>query len=187
MYKCICAKSWSWSSNFLIGWYGALHKMYFVVDGINLSFLLKLYCRYDYTKPCMINRTWGLNKYYFRWMDMLDFFCNGSATESKYWYNSPSGLPLGILLCSLSVCPSVCLSVSHTSVFRSFLCSLLIYWLKSWYINVSWHNTDHVWVSSRLANFYRSYCPLLKLSFPEFSPQSLEISPWTLVYEFVIT
>ena len=40
---------------------------------------LKLYCRYEYTKPGMINRIWGLNNYDFRWMDMLDFICNGSA------------------------------------------------------------------------------------------------------------
>ena len=29
-------------------------------------FRLKLYCRFEYTKPCMINRIWGLNNYDFR-------------------------------------------------------------------------------------------------------------------------
>ena len=36
-------------------------------------------------------------------------------------------------------------------------------------MNLSWHNTDQVRLSSRLTNFYRSYCPLLNISFPSFS------------------
>ena len=51
-------------------------------------------------------------------------------------------------------------------VFRAFLCSLLRYWLKIWYMNLSWHNTDQVRLSSGLTYFYGSYCPLLKFSFP---------------------
>ena len=53
-------------------------------------------------------------------------------------------------------------------VFRVFFCLLLRYWLEIWYMNLSWYNTDQVRVSSRLTYFYRSYCPLLKFSFPEF-------------------
>ena len=52
-------------------------------------------------------------------------------------------------------------------VFRDFLCRLLRYWLEIWYMNLSWHNTDQVRVSLRFTNFYRSYCPLLKFSFPD--------------------
>ena len=31
-------------------------------------------------------------------------------------------------------------------VFQFFLCRLLRYWLEIWYMNLSWHNTDQVWV-----------------------------------------
>ena len=72
-------------------------------------------------------------------------------------------------------------------VFRVFLCRLLRYWLEIWYMNLSWHNTDQVWVSLRLTYFYRSYCPLLKFSFPDFSLLSFQILTWNLVYEFVLT
>ena len=72
-------------------------------------------------------------------------------------------------------------------VFRTFLCSLLRYWLEIWYMNLSWHNTDQVRVSSHLTYIYMSYCPLLKLSFPDFSLLSFEILSWNLVYEFVMT
>ena len=58
-------------------------------------------------------------------------------------------------------------------VFRTFLCSLLRYLLQIWYMTLSWHNTDQVRVSSRFTYFYRSYCPLLKFSFPDFSFCSL--------------
>ena len=135
----------------------------------------------------------------------------------------------------LSVCQSVCPQVRHTFVFRIFLCRLLRYWLESWYVNLSWHNTDrvefcHSWptftgvialcwnfvfrtffcrrlrywlaiqymnlskhstaqvpILSRLTYFYRSHCPLLKFSFPDFSLASFEILTWDLVYEFVVT
>ena len=44
---------------------------------------------------------------------------------------------------------------------------------------LSWHNTDQVRLSSRLTNFYRSYCPLLNISFPSFSvwPYKIIFSP----------
>ena len=35
-------------------------------------------------------------------------------------------------------------------------------------MNLSWHNTDQVRVSSRLTYFYKSNCPLLKFCFPDF-------------------
>ena len=54
-------------------------------------------------------------------------------------------------------------------------------------MNLSWHNTDQVWVLSRLTFFYRSYCPLLKFSFPDFSLPSFDMLTWNLVYEFVMT
>ena len=72
-------------------------------------------------------------------------------------------------------------------VFQVFLCRLLRYWLEIWYMNLSWHNTDQVQVSLHLTYFYWSYCPLLKLSFPDFSLLSFEILTWNLVYEFVLT
>ena len=72
-------------------------------------------------------------------------------------------------------------------VFRNFLSRLLRYWLEIWYMNLSWHNTDQVWVSLCLTNFYRSYCPLLKFSFLDFSLVSFEILTWNLVYKFVLT
>ena len=103
----------------------------------------------------------------------------------------PYRLAGGLLVCSLSVCPSVSLSVRpsvrHTSVFWTFLCRLLRYWLEIWYMNLSWHNTDQDRVLSRLTYFYRSYCPLLKFSFPDFYLPSFEILTWNLVYEFVMT
>ena len=96
----------------------------------------------------------------------------------------------------LSVCPSVCPSVRQSvrpsvhwvsvhAVFRTFLSHPLRYWLEIWYMNLSCHNTDQVRVSLRLTYFYKSYCPLLKSSFPDFSLPSFEILTWNLVYEFV--
>ena len=103
---------------------------------------------------------------------------------------APYRLAGGLLVCSLFVllsAPSLSQSVRHTSVFRTFLCCLLRYWLEIWYINLSWHNTDQIWVWSRLTFFYRSYCPLLKFCFPEFSQPSFDILTCNLVYEFVMT
>ena len=81
---------------------------------------------------------------------------------------------------SLSVCLSVH-SVSVHWVFRTFLSRPLIYWLEIWYMNLSSHNTDRVWVLSCLTYFYRSYCPLLKFSFPDFS-----LLLWDIDLEFCI-
>ena len=53
-------------------------------------------------------------------------------------------------------------------------------------MNLSWNNIDQVPVSAGLTYFYRSYCPLLKLSFPDFSLSSFEIMTCNLVYEFVL-
>ena len=90
----------------------------------------------------------------------------------------------------LAVCHSVRLSVHSVSVhlvFRTFLSRPLRYWLEIWYVNLSWHNTDQVPISSRLTYLYRSYCPLLKFSFPGFSLPSFEILTLNLLYEFVLT
>ena len=146
----------------------------------------------------------------------------------------PYRLAGGLLVCSLSVSPSVCQSVTlqfsrlfsavfwdiyfkfgiwighdiiqikfefrhawptftgvialcSNLVFRIFLCSLLRYWLQIYYTKLSWHSTDQVRVSSLLTYFYRSYFPLLKFSFPDFSLQSFQILTSNLVYEFVMT
>ena len=50
--------------------YLSSHIQWFHKEFVNLSFTyaealgccLKLYCRYEYTKPCMINRIWGLKQ-----------------------------------------------------------------------------------------------------------------------------
>ena len=89
----------------------------------------------------------------------------------------------GLLDYSTLVCPSV----RHTSVFRTFLFSLLRYWLCVSYRNLSWRDTDQVWFFSRFTYCYKSYCPSLKFSFPCFPHQTFEILPWHLVYEFVYT
>ena len=84
------------------------------------------------------------------------------------------GGTLGFLAVCHSVCPSVRLSVCQSTRCPSTLFSELFsvfLWdidLTIWYVNLSWHNTDQVWVSLRLTYFYRSYCPLLKFSFPAF-------------------
>ena len=44
------------------------------------------------------------------------------------------------------------------------------------------HTTDRVRVSSRLADFNRSYCHSFKFSFPDFSLHSFEILTWNIVY-----
>ena len=101
----------------------------------------------------------------------------------------PGGGTLGFLAVRHSVCLSVCPSTRcpFHSVFRTFLSRPLRCWLEIWYVNLSSHNTDQVGVSSRLTYIYRSYCPLLKFSFPGFSLPSFEILTWNLVYEFVLT
>ena len=53
-------------------------------------------------------------------------------------------------------------------------------------MNSSWHNTAQIRVWSHLTYFYRSYCPLLKFSFPNFSLPSFEILTSNLIYEFDI-
>ena len=42
------------------------------------------------------------------------------------------------------------IGLCKNSVFRTFLSSLLWYWLEIWYMNLSWHNTDQVWLLSCL-------------------------------------
>ena len=54
-------------------------------------------------------------------------------------------------------------------------------------MDLSWHNTDHVWLLLCLTYFYMSYCPLLKFRFPDFSLLSFDILTWNFIYEFVLT
>ena len=70
------------------------------------------------------------------------------------------------------------IALCYYLVFQTFLCRLLRYWLEIWYMNLSRHNTVQVWVLSCLTYFYRSYCFLLKFSFPDFSLSSFEILTW---------
>ena len=62
-----------------------------------------------------------------------------------------------------------------------FLSRPLRYSLEIWCLNLSWHNTDQARVSWRFTHFHRSYNPLLKLSFSDFSLLSFEILTWNLV------
>ena len=52
-------------------------------------------------------------------------------------------------------------------------------------MNLPWHNIDQVRVSLRLTDFYRSYCPLLKFGFTDFSLLSFEILTWKLVHVWI--
>ena len=47
-----------------------------------------------------------------------------------------------------------------------------------------WKVTDQVWLSSRLTKFFKSYCPLFKIRFPNFSRLCFHISEWKLVASF---
>ena len=53
-------------------------------------------------------------------------------------------------------------------VFWTFLSCLLWYWFEIWYMDLSWHNTDQVWLLLHLTYFCMIYCPLLKYRFPHF-------------------
>ena len=50
------------------------------------------------------------------------------------------------------------------------------------YMNLSWYNTDQVWLLSWLPYFYMNYCPLLKFHFPHFFLSSLKILTWNFIY-----
>ena len=65
----------------------------------------------------------------------------------------------GGTLSLLAVCLSVCLSVTlrFSGLFSAVVWDID---LKFGFMNLLWHNTDQVWVLSRLTYFYRSYCPL---------------------------
>ena len=77
------------------------------------------------------------------------------------------------------------IALCKNSVARTFLSRLLLYWLAIWYMNLSWHNTDQVWLLLRMTNIYMNYSPLLKFCFPDFSLSSFEILTWNFMYEFV--
>ena len=89
--------------------------------------------------------------------------------------------------------------MSIHSVIRTFLSRSLRYWLEIWYMDLSWLNTNQVWLLSRLTYFFLSYCPLQKFSFPNFlscllwfcfpvfSLSSFDILIWNFIYVFVLT
>ena len=117
-------------------------------------------------------------------------------------YQSPTGETggtIGFLAVCQSVCPSIpppfCLSI-HLSVrslnvpplgFPDFsqLSFEILTWI--WYMNLSCHNTDQVWLLLLLTYFYLIHCPLQKFRFPDFSLPTFVILTWNLVYEFVLT
>ena len=71
---------------------------------------------------------------------------------------------LSLLSVCLSFCPSVCLSFCLSVTFQFSRLFSAVFWdidLK-FGMKLLWHNTDHVWVLSRLTYFYRSHCPLLR-------------------------
>ena len=70
----------------------------------------------------------------------------------------PTALPRALWFCSPLAC-----QCANASVFRTFLCRLLRYWLGILLMTVSRHIKDQVWVLSCLTDFNRSYCPLLNL------------------------
>ena len=72
--------------------------------------------------------------------------------------------------------------MSVHSVFRTFFIRPLRYWFDIWYMNLSWHNMDQVWLWSRLTYFYMSYCPLLKFRFPDF----FTVIFWHIEFKFHI-
>ena len=83
-----------------------------------------------------------------------------------------------------SVRPSVCLSVRHTR-FPDF--SSLSFHRSGWKLVASfyiWRVTDQVQLSSRLTNFFMSYCPFFKIRSPHFSRLCFYISEWKLVASF---
>ena len=107
----------------------------------------------------------------------LKYFILWDFLSVLYWWNRfPRHLSV-----RLSVCPSVH-SVSVHSVFRNFLSRPLRYWLEIWYMDLSWHNTDQVWLCLRLTYFYMSYCPLLKFRFPDFCLSSFNILSWNFIW-----
>ena len=92
----------------------------------------------------------------------------------------------------LAVCPSVCLSVSQSVTLQLSRLFSAVFW------DINFKYGIHVLIGSDIKqikfefrhgwpNLYRSYCPLLKFTFPEFSLQSFEKLTWLLVYEFVMT
>ena len=145
---------------------------------------------------CILGRLWRIQLMYRDLRGSLVtlilpfYFLRSICIISPIPVKPGGGETIGFLAVCHSVRPSVRLSVhsvSVHSVFRTFLSRPLGYWLEIWYVNSSWNNTEQVRVSLRLTYFYRSYCPLLKFSFPGFSLPSFEILTWNLVYEFVLT
>ena len=59
--------------------------------------------------------------------------------------------------------------------------------LTFWYMNLSWHDTDQVWLLLRLTRLHSRYFLLFKFSFPHFTLSSCKILTSNLGYEFVLT
>ena len=121
-----------------------------------------------------------LLKYYFLPRFTLMFLKGTCVTWIKFHFWAP-------LICQsvcLSVLPSVSVCPSVHSVFRTFLSHPLRYWLEIWYMNLSWHNIDQVWLLSCLTYFYLSYCPyrwkLLPLPVKVIAP-TVETAEWILM------
>ena len=84
-------------------------KIHFFVKALNLTEIkhrstefiyLKLYCRYLYTRPCMINHIWGLKQLWLQvnWHAWFHFHWlrwpvrNGEGAKNSKWkYMSPAG------------------------------------------------------------------------------------------------
>ena len=61
-------------------------------------------------------------------------------------------------------------------VFQTFLGYAYTYLNESWQQASIWRVTVQVWLLSRLTYFFRSYCPLFKIRFPDFSWLCFHIS-----------
>ena len=95
---------------------------------------------------------------------------------------------LSFLAVSLSVRPSVCLSVSlsvrHTSVFRTFLSHALSDINESWHMLLVWIVTDQVRLWFRSTKFSRSSVRPSHFSFPDFSSSCFVRFQWKLACTF---
>ena len=67
------------------------------------------------------------------------------------------------------------ISLLKNEVFQIFVSCLLWYRLEICCMNLSWHNTDQVWLLTPINEWHTSYFLLLRFSFPDFSLPSLTI------------
>ena len=101
-----------------------------------------------------------------------DFLCHPSRhwLEISYmnlsWRNTGHVQLLSFVAFGLPWIESVPFAKNEVS--WTFLSRLLLYRLEIWYMNLSWYDTDQVWLLVRLTYFCMSYCPLLKFIFRTF-------------------